>query len=168
MDRQPTLAQVQSQMADGVVLLAFGFGEHASLALSMERDRVDVRLVGSAQIVRDAASSLREAVRTPDTSMDQVTAAATRLSAILIDGDVPRLPGRLIVLSDTLLDGAPLSLLTWPGQPQWLAETTPTAVMVTFPDAMPSEIPLASEIHVITAMSEGASPSAAGADRGRT
>lgn len=149
-----SLAAVQAQLPDATVLLAFGFGRQRSLVLSLERDRADVRLIAAEPAVRAAAATLRQLVSTPHTPLKDVENAANRLSALLVDGDVPRLPRRLLVLSDPLLEGVPFSLLTWPGQPQWLVETTPTATLATFPLSARPAISSARKIYAVTAATD--------------
>lgn len=149
-----SLAAFQAQLPEATVVLAFGFGRQRSLVLSMEQDRADVRLIAAEPVVRAAAATLRQLVSTPRTQIKDVENAASRLSALLVDGDVPRLPQRLAVLSDPLLEGVPFSLLTWPGQPQWLVETTPTATLATFPISARPAIAAARKIYAITAATD--------------
>jgi CHAT domain-containing protein len=120
----------------------------------MERNRADVWRIAAAATIGEAASALCGAVTSPDIPLTRITAAATRLSSLLVDGDVPRLPTRLLALSDPLLEGVPLSLLTWPGQSPWLAETTPNTIVLT-PSGFTAQPQLPPKrIDIVTAMTE--------------
>jgi CHAT domain-containing protein len=130
-----TLESVQKTLASDTVVVAYAFGSDYGLALVVKSDRAETIPIAGSSEVRVDAANLQDLISRPDSSIATVRGAALRLSALLLDRiDVP-LPARLRVVPDPAISGIPFALLTWPGQSDFLVETTAVSTLPAGPNS---------------------------------
>lgn len=147
-----SLMSIQQRLDADSSLIAYLDGDTRGGLLWVTHD--DARLLNAAapEDVRTSIAALREALRSPNSSMAEIQSDAQTLSTQLLH-EVPNsaAPKHLFVLADEMTPRIAWSVLTWPRQTEPLLDTT-TVELVRLDNAdTPGTLNDAAPLHVIVA-----------------
>jgi CHAT domain len=151
------IENLQRRLGPGDTFVALVDGDTRGAVLWVTTDAV--RLVATAPPAKlhAGAAALNSLLRSPDSPVGDIQAAARELSAALLGGlNDSAAPARLYVLSNESLNGIAWNLLSWPGSSDLLLATSSVGVVHIVDGGSTRQIPTTDQVRVLLASQQAA------------